>query len=222
MYLTSLKANIGHAEAVSGIAGLAKLILMTRNGYIPPQVSLKTLNPRIRPLGVDGAAINANGTEWPRAGPKKARMSMLNNFGAGGSNAAVIIGEHLSQDESKAQPACGATTFVCGVSAKNDRALARLQETVADYLTSAGQSRKPPSLADVCATLTSRRQMYSHRVAVVASSLEELAENLRSATSSHNVSKSSCEAPEAVYIFSGQGSQVRKTKKNFKCGKDTT
>ncbi|PQK16682.1 hypothetical protein BB8028_0006g10010 [Beauveria bassiana] len=207
VYLTSLKANIGHAEAVSGIAGLAKLILMTRNGYIPPQVSLKTLNPRIRPLGVDGAAINANGTEWPRAGPKKARMSMLNNFGAGGSNAAVIIGEHLSQDESKAQPACGATTFVCGVSAKNDRALAKLQETVADYLTSAGQSRKPPSLADVCATLTSRRQMYSHRVAVVASSLEELAENLRSATSSHNVSKSSCEAPEAVYIFSGQGSQ---------------
>ncbi|OAA52231.1 Beta-ketoacyl synthase [Beauveria brongniartii RCEF 3172] len=206
VYLTSLKANIGHAEAVSGIAGLAKLILMTRNGYIPPQVSLKTLNPRIRPLGVDGAAIDANGTEWPRAGPNKARMSMLNNFGAGGSNAAVIIGEHLSQDESELHPACGATTFVCGVSAKNDGALVKLQETVADYLTSAGLSRKPPSLADVSATLTSRRQMYNHRVAVVASSLEELAENLRSATS-QNVSKSVCEAPEAVFIFSGQGSQ---------------
>ncbi|KAM3511578.1 hypothetical protein MY11210_004796 [Beauveria gryllotalpidicola] len=206
VYLTSLKANIGHAEAVSGIAGLAKLILMTRNGYIPPQVSLKTLNPRIRPLGVDGAAIDANGTEWPRTGPKKARMSMLNNFGAGGSNAAVIIGEHLSQDEGEPQPACGATTFVCGVSAKSDRALVKLQETVADFLTSAGLGRKPPSLADVCATLTSRRQMYNHRVAVVASSLEELAENLRSA-SSHNVSKSIREAPEAVFLFSGQGSQ---------------
>ncbi|KAM3553318.1 hypothetical protein ARSEF4850_006972 [Beauveria asiatica] len=206
VHLTSLKANIGHAGAVSGIAGLAKLILMTRNGYIPPQVSLKTLNPRIRPLGVDGAAIDTNGTEWPRAGPEKARMSMLNNFGAGGSNAAVIISEHLGQDESEPQPACGATTFVCGISANNDGALVKLQETVADYLTSAGPSRKPPSLADVCATLTSRRQMYNHRVAVVASSLQELAENLRSATS-QNVSKSVCEAPEAVFIFSGQGSQ---------------
>lgn len=208
MHLTSLKANIGHSEAVSGIAGLAKLVLMMRNGYIPPQVSLKTLNPRIRPLGVDGALIAANGAEWPRISTSKPRMGMLNNFGAGGSNAAVIIGEHIS-DESEIRSANSAATYVCGVSAKNEQALFKLKDILADYLDSARQSRTPPSLADVCATLTSRRQLYDHRASIVASSLEELSENLRSAVPQNISSSDHSAAAEAVFLFSGQGSQVR-------------
>ncbi|KAJ3497537.1 hypothetical protein NLG97_g1826 [Lecanicillium saksenae] len=206
VHLTSLKANIGHSEAVSGIAGLAKLVLMMRNGYIPPQVSLKTLNPRIRPLGTDGAMIDANGAEWPRSGPNKARMGMLNNFGAGGSNAAVIISEHLSSEEREIIPTAGATSYVCGISAKNEQVLFKLKETLIEHLSGVEQSRNPPSLANVCATLTSRRQIYDHRIAVTATSLEELIHNLRSAVP-HNISKSSCKAPEAMFLFSGQGSQ---------------
>ncbi|KAJ6779474.1 hypothetical protein PWT90_00780 [Aphanocladium album] len=206
VHLTSIKANIGHSEAVSGIAGLAKLVLMMRNGYIPPQVSLKTLNPRIRPLGTDGAVIDANGAEWPRSGPNKARMGMLNNFGAGGSNAAVIISEHLSSEESGALSFSSATSYICGLSAKNEQVLFKLKETLLEYLAGAGQSRNQPLLADVCATLTSRRQIYDHRIAVTASSVEELVGNLRSAVP-HNISNSSCKAPDAVFLFSGQGSQ---------------
>ncbi|OBZ65139.1 Noranthrone synthase [Grifola frondosa] len=44
LHVTSVKANIGHAEAASGAAGLAKLLLMLRRRALPPVISLKTLN----------------------------------------------------------------------------------------------------------------------------------------------------------------------------------
>ena len=207
MHLTSIKANIGHAEAASGLAGLAKLVLMIRHGRIPSQISLKALNPRIRELRADGAVIDEEATEWPRLAPGTARIGMLNNFGAGGSNAALIVSEYLPSRELKAQTVSSPTTMVCGISAKSERALASLQDTLAAHLVTAFNGHSPPSLADVCATLTSRRQMYDYRVAVAANSLEDLAAKLRNAVPRH-VANFPCSDPGAVFIFSGQGSQV--------------
>lgn len=207
LHLTSIKANIGHAEAASGIAGLAKIVLMIRHGRIPPQISLKALNPRIRELRADGAVIDQEAAEWPRLAPGAARIGMLNNFGAGGSNAALIISEHLPSNEVKAQTVSNPTTMACGISAKSERAIARLQDTLAAYLVTAQNGHSPPSLADVCATLTSRRQMYDYRVAVAAHSLDDLAAKLRNAVPRHVVNFP-CSNPAAVFTFSGQGSQV--------------
>ena len=58
LHLTSVKANIGHAEAASGAASLAKLVLMMRHGTIPKTISLKKLNPSIAPLEKDGLCID--------------------------------------------------------------------------------------------------------------------------------------------------------------------
>ncbi|KAI1082132.1 polyketide synthase [Whalleya microplaca] len=205
LHLTSIKANIGHAEAVSGIAGLAKIVLMMHHGRIPPQISLKNLNPRIRQLGIDGAVIDRDGAEWTRPARGIARIGMLNNFGAGGSNAAVLIAEHIPPSE-KLPPAASPTSTVCGFSAKTQRALSKLQETLVEYLAAAQEGPRAPLLADVCATLTSRRQLYDHRIAVSADSLGDLAEKIRKATA-RNISDSLGSKPEAVFVFSGQGSQ---------------
>ncbi|KAG1727831.1 polyketide synthase [Suillus lakei] len=45
LHVTSIKANIGHLEAASGAAGLAKLLLMFQHDTIPAQISLQDIEP---------------------------------------------------------------------------------------------------------------------------------------------------------------------------------
>lgn len=47
LYIGAVKANIGHLEGTSGIAGIIKTILVLEKGIIPPIATLDRLNPRI-------------------------------------------------------------------------------------------------------------------------------------------------------------------------------
>nr|ALQ32765.1 putative polyketide synthase [Fusarium aywerte] len=90
LYIGSVKTNIGHLEATSGIAGLLKSILVLKNGYIPanlnfikPKPSLKLYEKKIK--------IPTKLTKLPTPqddGP--ARVS-VNSFGYGGTNCHVIL-----------------------------------------------------------------------------------------------------------------------------------
>ena len=44
----ALKANIGHLEGASGVAGVIKTILALEKGIIPPNAAFEKLNPRIQ------------------------------------------------------------------------------------------------------------------------------------------------------------------------------
>nr|ALQ32917.1 putative polyketide synthase [Fusarium redolens] len=90
LYVGSIKTNIGHLEATSGIAGLLKSILILKHGYIPanlnfikPKPSLKLYEKKIK--------IPSKLTKLPTPqnnGP--ARVS-VNSFGYGGTNCHVIL-----------------------------------------------------------------------------------------------------------------------------------
>lgn len=43
----SIKANIGHLEAASGLAGLVKSVLVLEKGIIPPNALFEKMNPEI-------------------------------------------------------------------------------------------------------------------------------------------------------------------------------
>ncbi|EXA46383.1 hypothetical protein FOVG_07101 [Fusarium oxysporum f. sp. pisi HDV247] len=90
LYVGSVKTNIGHLEATSGIAGLLKSILVLKHGQIPanlnfikPKPSLKLYEKKIK--------IPSELTKLPKPqhnGP--ARVS-VNSFGYGGTNCHVIL-----------------------------------------------------------------------------------------------------------------------------------
>ncbi|PWY90616.1 putative polyketide synthase [Aspergillus sclerotioniger CBS 115572] len=87
LYIGAVKANIGHLEGASGLAGLVKALLVLENGVIPPIAGLETLNRSIDPeklrLHFPNKAI-----PWPTAGLRRA---CVNSFGFGGTNATVIL-----------------------------------------------------------------------------------------------------------------------------------
>ncbi|MDO7688837.1 MAG: polyketide synthase, partial [Pirellulales bacterium] len=100
VYLTSVKANIGHTEIAAGIAGLIKTVLMMKHATIPAQACLSEFNPHLQ---FDGSRVRVpqDSEHWYTTGPRVAGVS---SFGFGGTNAHVVLQsstEGLEPEDSK-------------------------------------------------------------------------------------------------------------------------
>ncbi|MGL4203651.1 MAG: SDR family NAD(P)-dependent oxidoreductase, partial [Enterobacter roggenkampii] len=178
----SLKANIGHLESAAGIASIGKVLLQFRHHQLAPSLYATPLNPEIdfthSPLQVQQTLA-----EWERPvreenGQRRElpRIAGISSFGAGGVNAHVVLQEY--QDDSIAKPhrpAMPAQALVI-LSAKNAAALKR---QVAGLLRTLEQeSYGDDCLHDIAWTLQIGREDMDVRLALTATSLDELREKL--------------------------------------------
>ncbi|RYP73024.1 hypothetical protein DL771_003892 [Monosporascus sp. 5C6A] len=85
----SVKTNIGHTEAASGLAGLIKVVLAMEKGQIPASVNFDKPNPKLK-LDEWGLKVVTELEPWPATGEEPRRAS-VNNFGYGGTNSHVIL-----------------------------------------------------------------------------------------------------------------------------------
>ncbi len=94
--LGSIKSNMGHPQAASGILGLIKLLLAGRHGHIPP--TLFSENPtKLLDWDLTGIRLATKLHEWPaRDG---VRYGATSSFGAGGANAHAVIAMPVSPRE---------------------------------------------------------------------------------------------------------------------------
>ncbi|KAI1773561.1 hypothetical protein F4818DRAFT_452992 [Hypoxylon cercidicola] len=203
LYLSSVKGHIGHAEAASGIAGLAKLLLMMQKQKIPPQASFKTLNPRLAD-NMQGKVIPTQLTEWKQPSNELPRRALLNNFGAAGSNAALIIEEYRPETRDHGEIKKQGTKQACHVlnlSAKSEQALESLRQNYISYIESHPEVR----IEDLCYTANARRQEYvAYRLSVTGSDLGQLLISLRQSKPQPSGPRSQ-RGKKTVFVFSGQG-----------------
>ena len=196
--ITGIKANIGHAEAASGAASLAKVLLMLRYRSIPPQINLEKLNPKIERLDKDFTCINTSGScvEWsPNA--SGSRVALVNNFGAAGSNAALIVEEAPEQALVRSQASdVSSDSVVIAFSAETENALLCLRDSYA-------LSVVDDSLVEFAYTASARRKVRPWRMAITASSADACAKALADA----RPTLVSPEKKKLVFVFSGQGGQ---------------
>ncbi|RDW63803.1 conidial yellow pigment biosynthesis polyketide synthase [Coleophoma cylindrospora] len=89
LYVSSVKGLIGHTEFASGIVSLIKVLLMIQKGFITPQASFTSINPSLNAVPEDRMDIPLHLKPW-EAG---FRAALINNYGASGSNASMIITE---------------------------------------------------------------------------------------------------------------------------------
>lgn len=83
----SVKTNMGHSEATSGLTSIIKATLSLENARIPATIGVKNINPKIK---VDewGVKIVTKAIEWPGSKglvPRTRRIG-VNSFGYGGAN----------------------------------------------------------------------------------------------------------------------------------------
>ena len=201
-YVTSVKANIGHTETLSGIASLIKVVLMLNERTIPRQTGLTALNPNIR---LEGSRVVINEENRPWEGPL---VAGVNSFGFGGTNSHVLL-----EAAPAAAPAAAATSdrpkHILAVSSKSKEALPELAAAYAAQLESLPADR----LGDFCAATTTTRVHFEHRAAMAVDAPEKalkmlsaLAEDKRAAGMKRGHVQLTAR-PKIAFLFTGQGSQ---------------
>ncbi|MFH8988081.1 beta-ketoacyl synthase N-terminal-like domain-containing protein [Streptomyces sp. NPDC017940] len=88
----SAKSFFGHTFAAAGSAGLLRTLLALRAATLPPNTSLRTLNPALG-LAAIPAEIRTGPAPWTRP-PGRPRRAAVSSFGTGGINYHVLVEEH--------------------------------------------------------------------------------------------------------------------------------
>ncbi len=200
----SVKTNIGHLEAVAGMAGLIKVVLSLQHKEIPPHLNLKQLNPYISLEGTP-FAIPTEIQPWSAATGH--RFAGISSFGFGGTNSHVILEEAppFSEDTSDIQRPLHLLTL----SAKSKQALQELAQLYEGFLA----SHPELSLADVCFTANTGRSHFQERLAVVAGSTMQLRQQLQAFTAETEITGVASgqvhktKRQKVAFLFTGEGSQ---------------
>ncbi|MEU4777239.1 type I polyketide synthase [Micromonospora sp. NPDC023633] len=215
LLLGSIKSNIGHTQAASGVAGVIKMVLAMREGVVPATLHVDEPSPHID-WSAGSVRLAMESRPWPAV--DRPRRAAVSSFGMSGTNAHVII--ELAEDlpaESTA-PDAGAgrgpglvasDVVVWPVSARSKAALAGQAARLAEYV----RERGDVDPAVVGWSLATTRSTFDQRATVVGATVEELVAGLDALAAGSPAGNlvtgavSSGLGAGAVFVFPGQGAQ---------------
>ena len=202
-YLGSAKANLGHLEAASGVAGLIKATLVLQHAEIPRQLHFTTLNPHLSLAGTCLAVADTH-RAWPSGAAS--RVAGVSGFGVGGTNAHVLLEEAPVTPSDATAESTGVQLLA--LSAQSPAALRALAERWVQFLEVADAP-----LASICATAGARRSHYSHRLALTGETTTQMQARVEGWLRGDAVSsvvagdRVSPGGARIAFVFSGQGPQ---------------
>lgn len=204
----SVKTNIGHLEAASGIAGIIKVVLALRSGQIPATLSRAGLNPNIDWDG-SGLRVVTENTAWPESG-EHPRRGGVGNYGYGGTLAHVIVEQAPVIEATGAGSEPAACTMLFPLSGASSAGLRANAARLAGWL----RTDEDTPLTAIGHTLAHGRSALGMRACVVAADrselagrLEQLAEDRPAIGLSSGQVLRGAVSPAAVWVFSGHGAQ---------------
>ena len=163
----AVKSNIGHLEAAAGIASVSKALLQIRYQQLVPSLHAHPLNPNIN-FEDSPFYVQTELTEWKRPA-EHPRRAAVSSFGAGGSNAHLILEEYAdTREPERASLAPSLEVFV--LSARDQEALGRYAEKAVNFL----ENTSGISLTNIAFTSQAGRTAMNVRLAIIASSCEDL------------------------------------------------
>ncbi|KAM0207791.1 hypothetical protein ACHAQD_011876 [Fusarium lateritium] len=113
----SVKGHIGHTEGASGVVSLIKVIVMMQGNYIPPQASFSKMSSHITVTPSDSMQVVTSLRNWSN----EFKAALINNYGASGSNASMVVTQPFGVSQSKA---ISLGTIPIRISGHDDRAVA--------------------------------------------------------------------------------------------------
>ncbi|MDE9539676.1 type I polyketide synthase [Xenorhabdus bovienii] len=190
----SVKTNIGHTDAASGIASLIKASLALENGKLPASLHYMSPNPHIdfetSPFVMNTKLHILEASDVPH-------RALVNSFGVGGTNACVIL--ESTPDIIPSDPYEG--LIMLPFSAKSTAALEMMKQRMCDYL----KNHEEINLSDVAYTLQIGRKHFSHSTVLVGNNRDKLLEKLEQPSPIIHLPEKSSKS--VVFMFPGQGNQ---------------
>ncbi len=203
LLIGSIKSNIGHMEAASGLGGVLKAILALEHDLLPPSLHSAELNPHIDfvDLNLEVARV---ATRLPRPAGRR-RLAGVNSFGFGGTNAHIVLADGTPRTAAKME----APPPYLVISAHSRAALAAL---VSDYAARLEQADADEAAA-LMAAAVHQRDRLPHRVVVpvgdpadVVATLDRLGDEEQDVLGAARGTAIERAAP-VCFVFSGNGSQ---------------
>ncbi len=217
----SVKSNIGHLEAGSGVAGLIKAALVLNKRQIPANQNFKKENPKI-PF----ERLKLKVADKLQPLPTKNNLppiASVNSFGFGGTNAHAVLESYTNKNQSELEEESESKAilrpFTLPISARNNKSLLKYVQSYKDFL-----SKTEYNIADICCMAGSRKEHHKESLLFTANNNTELIEKLsvwldNEALPEEEKSKDldgiysgqssllSNDKSSLVFVFTGQGAQ---------------
>ena len=177
-WIGSAKSNIGHCESAAGVAGLTKVLLQMKHGKLVPSLHSSTLNPNID-FDATSFKVNQELRDWERPladGVELPRMAGLSSFGAGGSNAHLVVQEYAQPAQADVAGAPRGCMVV--LSARNGERLRDAARKLLDFVAAPADGAQP-QLGDIAYTLQVGREAMEERLGLVVETQQELRQKLQ-------------------------------------------
>lgn len=200
--LGAVKANIGHLDTASGVAGFIKTCLALKHKKLPPNVNFVKPNPNIN-FEETPFYVNKELMDWnPKCGVRRAGVS---SFGFGGTNVHMVLEEAV--DERPFEEAKEADFLM--VTGRTKAALKKNADNLIDII----KKDESISCQQVAMTINYGRKQFPYRSFISFQNKEECLKGLESVQESYGID--SGERVETVFLFPGQGTQYVGMGKNL-------
>ncbi|MGP9017964.1 type I polyketide synthase [Streptomyces sp. BR1] len=207
LLLGSVKSNLGHTQAASGVAGVIKMVMSMQHGVLPKTLHVDEPTPHVD-WSAGAVSLLTEQVRWPETGrPRRAGVS---SFGISGTNAHAIIEQapdaaEPAAREGEPEPA-GPALVPLVVSARSEEALRAQARRLHAHV------HADPALrtADLGLSLATTRSALEQRAALVAGGREELLRGLDALARGEEtagVLRGSARDSQTAFLFTGQGSQ---------------
>ncbi len=187
----SLKPLIGHTFAASGVVSLIGMLMAMKNKAIPALHNYESNNEYINFLE-SPFTVNKENMEWTVKNGQP-RLGVISTTGISGTNAHAVIEEYTCSFSEADNTQAAASPQIVVFSARNQDRLQAVVQRVCEFV----ERRQEISLSDLAYTLQVGREPMEQRMAMLASSRDEMIRGMREYLSS-------CKEGEAsIPIFTG-------------------
>lgn len=204
--LTAVKGSIGHLEVASGVVSLIKVLLMIHQAVVPPQASFQIINPNLQARFEDNIDIVTTIKPWAAS----VRAALINNYGASGSNASMVVTEAPRQPQQPHEQTVAVEqpgkSFPFWFAGSDENSLKRYAAKFREFLQRKAAANKNASLANLSFQVARQsNRTLAQSLVLTASTIQDLDQKLSEFSISTGVGSFRVPARRPVILcFGGQ------------------